>query len=205
METTSPVNLSIGDIITKGATIGLRNALPLIGATILWLLTLWIPYLNVGTTIGLVSSVVAMSKGGSMSVTEIFDGKYRKYMGEFFLLTGLRQLGIFAGIIFLFVPGIVIAISWSQAVYLLIDKKMNPVEALKVSNDITYGHKWTMFLGIFFLVIIYQVIAVLIMFSLFMSNPVVGGIMLFLLIMLFLPIIFGAAAHIYSVLSQKIS
>src|SRR5437899_733452 len=137
MEETNTINLTIGDIIGKGIKIGLKNALPLIGATILWLLTIWIPYLNVGTTIGLISSVVAMSKGGTMSVTEIFDGKYRRYMGEFFLLMGIKQMGTFMGFLFFVFPGIVISISWSQSIYLLIDKKLNPMEALKVSNDMT--------------------------------------------------------------------
>ena len=47
--------------------------------------------------------------------------------------------------LFLFVPGIVLAIAWSLSVYFLIEKSMNPIQAIKASNDATYGSKWTIF------------------------------------------------------------
>ena len=77
--------------------------------------------------------------------TYIFDSKYRKYMGEFFILMGLMYMAIWTASIFLIIPGIVISLAWSQALYLLFDKKLNPIDALKESNEKTYGHKWTLF------------------------------------------------------------
>ncbi len=205
MEETTTINLTIGDIIGKGIKIGLKNALPLIGATILWMLTIWIPYLNVGTTIGLISAVVAMSKGSTMSATEIFDGKYRRYMGEFFLLMGIKQMGTFMGFLFFLFPGIVISISWSQSVYLLIDKKLNPMEALKVSNDITYGHKWTIFFGMFLLALVYELVLGILAFITMKISMIVCAIVILILALLFIPIIFGALAHIYGTLSKNIA
>jgi uncharacterized membrane protein len=197
METTVRT-LTVGGIIGGGFKTGLKNAPSIIGAAVLWLLTIWIPYINVGTTIGMVSIVVAMSKGGIVSPLEIFDGKYRRYMGEFFILAGLRQLGIFFGLIFLIFPAIVIAIAWSQAFYLLIDRRLNPIECLKTSNDLTYGHKWTIFGGLFLLGLCYAVITAILMAvtgSDFMS---VGSILIrLLLLLLFFPVMLGAWAHIY--------
>ena len=37
----------------EGIGLGIKNAVSMLGATVLWLLTIWIPYLNVGTTISM--------------------------------------------------------------------------------------------------------------------------------------------------------
>ena len=42
-------------------------------------------------------------------------------------------------------PGIVLSLAWSLSYYFLIEKGKNPMEAIKASNDATYGSKWTMF------------------------------------------------------------
>ena len=47
--------------------------------------------------------------------------------------------------LFMFVPGIVLSLAWSLAYYFLIEKGKNPIEAIRASNDATYGSKWTMF------------------------------------------------------------
>jgi hypothetical protein len=83
-------NLSLGGIITQGIKLGIFNIISIFIATILWALTIWIPYLNVGTTIGLLSMPIGISKGNIMSPTEIFNPKYRQYMGEYFIFIGLK-------------------------------------------------------------------------------------------------------------------
>jgi hypothetical protein len=82
-------------------------------------------------------------------VTEIFDPKYRKYMGEFFLTSGLIGMGIGVGLVFFIIPGIVIALAWSLAILLVVDKGKNPTEAITMSNNCTYGYKKKIF-GIYF-------------------------------------------------------
>src|SRR4051812_5987849 len=103
--------LTVGGIIQNGALTGLKNAASLLGAVALWVLTLWIPYLNVGTTIGLLGLVAAMSKGEVISPTEIFRADYRKQMGEFFLVQAFLSIGVLIGLGFLAIPGLVIALS----------------------------------------------------------------------------------------------
>jgi hypothetical protein len=122
--------MNVSDVVRNGIAIGLKNALSLIGATILWLLTCWIPYLNVGTTIALVTMPVALSKGEVISPMEIFNAKYRESMGEFFLLISFQSLGIMIGYLFMGIPGIVMSLSWLLAPMLLVDKGMNPMQAL---------------------------------------------------------------------------
>ena len=67
------------------------------------------------------------------------------------------------GFIFLYVPGIILGIAWSQATILLIDKNLGPMEAMKISNKITYGEKWSMFGGMFSIIIcLYLIFGILI-------------------------------------------
>lgn len=138
--------LSFQTIFADGFTIGIANLASLLGAVVLYLLTIWIPYINVGTTIALSTIPVELSKGHVISPLFIFDGRYRKYMGEYFNLLGLKMMSLYPAFMFLIVPGIIISISWSQALYLMIDKEMSPTDALLASNKMTYGYKWDIFL-----------------------------------------------------------
>src|SRR5204862_297050 len=122
-------SLTVGGIIENGLSTGLKNVTALLGAVALWVVTLWIPYLNVGTTIGLLGLVAAMSKGERISPTEIFKPHYRERMGEFFLVVAFLFVGVLVGTMFVGIPGLVIALSWSQAALLVIDQGLNPAEA----------------------------------------------------------------------------
>ena len=133
-------------VISEGIQIGLKNFASIFVAVLLWLITIWVPYINVGTTIAILSLPVALSKGeGILSPLFIFESKYRRYMGEFFTLIGLMWLSIFPALMFGIVPGIIIGIGWSLAIYILIDKGVAPGEALVQSNKATYSYKWTIF------------------------------------------------------------
>ena len=196
--------LTVGDIITNAIQIGLRNMANLVGAVILWLVTIWIPYLNVGTTIGIYNLVLAMSRDEPFTPTDIFDPKYRKYMGEFFLLMGFMGFGVLIGLYFFIIPGLVISIAWGLAIYIMFDKDTSPLEAIKLSNEITYGEKWTIFLGTFALVIVLYV-ALAIVYWIFSEITVILG---FLVILggyvAIICIVLGAYAYIYRILSQKL-
>ena len=164
----------------------------MLGALILWILTCWVPYINVGTTIALYTIPIELSKGKVISPLFIFDGKYRQYMGEFFTLIGLMLMSLIPAFLFMVVPGIIISIGWSLAFFLLIDKGMAPGEALVQSNKATYGYKWTIF-GVFFLISLAMLILQFI-FGLLGSF----GVILYLIAVLCLCIIeYGCLAVIY--------
>lgn len=197
--------LNVGDLITNAIQIGLKNLVNLVAAVVLWLFTIWIPYLNVGTTIGIYNLVLAMSRDEPFSPTEIFDPKYRKYMGEFFLLMGFMAFGVLIGYTFFVIPGLVIAIAWGLAIYIMFDKGVSPLEAIKLSNEITYGEKWTIFLGTFGLVIVLYVA----LYIVFWIVSKILGVLAFLVVLAgyvaVISILLGAYAYIYRVLSQKLS
>lgn len=62
--------------------IGVKNLVPIVLSVLLWLVTVWIPYVNVGTTIALATLPVKLSKGEMISPMFIFDSEYRHCMGE---------------------------------------------------------------------------------------------------------------------------
>ncbi len=133
--------------------IGVKNAPSIIGCVVLWLLTIWVPYINVGTTIAINMLPIELAKGGVISPLSIFDAKYRKYMGEFLITVGLMIIPIFIATLFMIVPGIVLSIAWSLAYYFLFEKRKNPMQAIMASNEATYGSKWTMFFVVLVFVI----------------------------------------------------
>lgn len=137
--------LDFGETLKDSVAIGVKNAPSVIAAVALWLITIWIPYLNVGTTIAITLLPTQLTKGEIVNPLGIFDSKYRRYMGEFFITMGLMIFPIFIGVLFMVIPGIVLSIAWTLSYYFLIEKGKNPIQAIKASNDATYGSKWTMF------------------------------------------------------------
>lgn len=59
--------ITVAGVISEGIGLGIKNAISMLGATILWLLTIWIPYLNVGTTIAMTTIPIELSKGRVIS------------------------------------------------------------------------------------------------------------------------------------------
>ncbi|PXZ44969.1 MULTISPECIES: hypothetical protein [Sanguibacteroides] len=184
--------ITVFGVLREGVGIGLKNTLSLIAAVFLWILTIWIPYLNVGTTIAIMTIPVALSKGEMISPLFIFEAKYRKYMGEFFTLIGLMSLAIIPALFFVVIPGIVISIGWSLAVYILLDKGVAPGEAMIRSNQATYGYKWTIF-GIHFVL----GLAFYILLVVFAFIPFIGGILAFILFLIYMVTLLGCIAVIY--------
>ena len=201
--------LTVIATIKDGIAIGTKNIGPILVNVFLWAVTVWIPYLNVGTTIGLMVGIVSKaSRGEVIPMTEIFDPKYRKYMGEYFLTSGLIGIGVGVGTVFGIIPGIVISLAWSMAILLVVDKGKNPTEALTLSNNCTYGHKWKMF-GVYFLTSLAFMIVMMILFGIGQAtgNSGVMGFMTFLVFLLSIFLLFvfiGLQASIYKQLTDGV-
>ena len=195
------VRFEIIETIKEGISLGVKNIGPVIVNALLWFVTVWIPYLNVGTTIGLFVGVVSkLSKGEPLSETEIFNPVYRKYMGEFFLTAGLLHVGVIIGLCFFIIPGLIIGIAWCLALLILIDKGKNPMEAISLSNQCTYGYKWRIFAIQFILALVIGGINLL--FGLF---PFFIHMILMIAVLLFAIFIdIGIKASIYRQLTQNI-
>jgi uncharacterized membrane protein len=186
--------LKVFELIKAGIDTGLKNIVPILVNTLLWLVTIWIPYINIGTTIGMIAGItVKAGRGEPISLTEIFNPQYRKYMGEFFLTSGLIGIGVATGCALFIIPGCVIAIAWSLALPLVVDGGKNPTEAISLSNKLTYGNKGTIFLAnlaMGLIIIIAGIILSLI--------PAVGLFLTFLVLAVSVFVFIGMAAHVYT-------
>ena len=94
--------------------------------------------------IGLIKISLAFADGQKSVLPDLFSGKdlYLKYVGG----TILYGLIVFGGILLLIVPGIIWSIQFFFYSYLIVEKGLGPVEALKASSAMTKGHKWELFL-----------------------------------------------------------
>ncbi|MDR2928047.1 MAG: hypothetical protein LBV41_07605 [Cytophagaceae bacterium] len=193
--------ISIGTVFSEGIANGLKNFPSLLGAVILWLLTILIPYINVGTTIAISTIPLMLSKGEVINPLFIFNKRYHRYMGEYFLTNGLRFTVILMLMpTFIFtIPAIVIGMAWSMATLLVLDKGLNATEALRVSNKITYGNKWTIFLIYFLLVV-----GAFILGGILSLIPFIGTPLAICVFIAFMPVVLACEGVIYGMLSKDV-
>ncbi len=163
--TSSPAKLNFGETLKDAIAIGTKNVVSVILAVFLWLATIWIPYLNVGTTIAISLIPTELAKGNVINPLFIFQSKYRRYMGEYILTYALIAMGIGIGMLFCFIPAIVIGLSWSLSIYFLIERGLNPMQAIQASSNAMYGNKLIAFglnfvLGIILFIINFIILSI---------------------------------------------
>ena len=190
--------ITVMGVLSEGMSLGIKNAVSLLVATVLWIVTIWIPYLNVGTTIAMTTIPIELSKGKVISPVFIFDSKYRKYMGEYFTLIGLMAMAVIPALFFMIVPAIVISLGWSLAIYIFLDKGVAPGEAMVQSNKATYGYKWTIFGVQFILGLAYSILSFI-----FGLIPLLGILLVLCLIIAYVIISMGCSAVIYRNLTAE--
>lgn len=194
--------LEVFPVIKEGVGLAMVNYLSIVAAAALYVLTIWIPYLNVGTTIAMNSLPAEMAKGSIINPLFIFESRFRRRMGEFFIMEAIMLMAITIGMFFGFFPGIVLAYSWSLATILFVDKERGALESLRESNELTYGNKWRIF-GIEILLSIILCVAVSIVSFVFgLIDLSWLAMLLNLIIVLFaIPCLLGVTAVIYSKLT----
>lgn len=189
--------LNFSDIVGFAITNGLKNSISIIIALFLFLITCWIPYLNVGAFIAIANMPIILSKGKLISPTFIFDSKYRRQMGDYFIYIGISGMAILFAYPFTFgVASIILSFSWTLAPMLILDKGMNPIEALNLSNKYMRGHRRTTFLAILCIYLVLPVLVAMVGFG----NPILAGFLGFILLLTILPIHLSALAYIYKTL-----
>jgi hypothetical protein len=201
MSTSEP--LSIIGIVRNGIELGIRNFFPLLGAVFLWAITFWIPYINVGTTIGIKLITAKAARGEEFSAFDIFEASNRKPMPEFFLTWGLELLVVFPAYFMLLIPAIVLSVAFSQATFLTLDKGYDPIQSLTKSNEITYGKKWTIFLGEFLLLLAIIIVIAVVGSIAGLIHMYLQYFLVFILLLLTVPAFLSARGYIYDTLTKE--
>lgn len=92
-----------------------------------------------------------IARNEDAQISNLFDGfsNFGNALGTYLLM----MLAIVIGFIFFIIPGFILALGLSQAMYLLVDdNKLGPVDALKESWEMMKGHKTDYFvLGLRFI------------------------------------------------------
>ena len=95
-------------------------------------------------TLGVTKIGLKVYSGEKFDISEMF-GSYR-WLLKYFLASLLYLLAVLVGLILLIVPGIILMVRMSFYVYLIVDKQMGPVEAIKESMRLTKGNVFNLFL-----------------------------------------------------------
>ena len=111
---------------------------------------------------------------------------------------GFISIGTMAAAAFMLLPALIIAITWSFAIYFLIDKHVSPLKALLLSYDATYGNKWRIFfLGLLCAIVIGLVCGLL------GAIPKVGPVLAAIAVILAIVIMVAIDGVMYDFFSQK--
>jgi uncharacterized membrane protein len=91
-----------------------------------------------------------------------------KYLGASILL----GLAIGIGIILLIVPGIIFALMYMFATFVVIDRELGPIKALEESSRLTRGHRWKLLGFLLMLVLVNLLGLIALVVGLLVSIPV---------------------------------
>jgi len=129
----------------------------------------WI--LEVTLSLGLIRVSLDLADGLKGKFTTLFS--CTSFFIKYLIAQILYNLIVLGGLILLVIPGIIWAIKFQFFAYLIVDKRLGPIQALKKSSQITKGSKWDLFLlGILFFFI--NLLGVLLLFvGLFFTVPIV--------------------------------
>lgn len=134
-------------------------------------------YILLNVLIFIVNAIISM---GLIKISlEFIDKKkpkfsnlfYVKPLVNFILGTIIRGLITFIGFILFIVPGIIFSIRFQYVTYLIIDKNLSAVDAVKKSWNMTRGNTWNLFFFAILLFLANILGAMLILLGLFITIP----------------------------------
>ena len=104
-----------------------------------------------------VRAAIGSLNGAPVAPKEVLNTSLR-YILPLLGLAIIVAIGVFLGMIFLLIPGIIISILWSVAAPALVAEKRGVFASLQRSRDLTRGHRW----AIFGLMVIYVIASLIV-------------------------------------------
>jgi uncharacterized membrane protein len=93
---------------------------------------------------------------------------------KFFATSVLASLAVGIGLLLLIVPGLIAMVLFMFSTFLVIDRGLGPIEALKVSMEMTRGNRWPLFGFILLCMLIIFVGVLALGVGLLVAIPIVG-------------------------------
>jgi uncharacterized membrane protein len=177
--------MGVGDFLNFGFENAKKHFARFFGAILLCIVALGILALigfSISSTIGVLFMIVgsaAAALGFMQNILylargESFDFKafipqptmYLNYLIAYVLVSLIVGIGLLLFII----PGLILAVMLNLTLYLVIDKKMGPIEAIKESIARTKGHKGDIFWGLIISNIVGELLSIFVI-TLFFTIP----------------------------------
>lgn len=172
---------TIVDGIPGKIQVATREAAPLISS----LAGLLGAAIGLVTIIGWTKVTLRFVDGEQPSHADLYQ--HHPLLFKYFLVTVLYVLSMIAGMLLFIIPGILAAVRYSMSSYLVVDRGMGPLEAMRKSAEMTRGVRWSLFVAGFVLV----------------GILVLGAMALFIGLLWAFPTAVVAAAFIYRRLSPR--
>lgn len=119
---------------------GIREEVPILSG--LLSLALWL--ISMLVSLGAIKISLKIVDKKNAEIADLFNG-YDQLL-NFVIASIIYAILVGIGLILLVVPGVIFGIKYHFYSYLIVDKHLGPLEALKRSGDITKGSKWNLFL-----------------------------------------------------------
>ncbi len=119
--------------------------------------------------IGVITIALRLLGGQSVKYTDMFNGY--PLVWQFLIATIVGSVLVVVGLIVFIIPGIYIALRLSQACFLVIDQKLQGIDALKKSWAMTQGHAMQLLLLAIAFALINMVGAVALLIGLLVTIP----------------------------------
>lgn len=101
--------------------------------------------LNLFLSLGLIRVCMRLTDNEGATLSDLFGATGRQVF-SLFVASVIDVILMTIGLVLLIVPGIIVALRLSMAQFLIVDKALGPIEALRQSWAMTEGSAWNLFL-----------------------------------------------------------
>lgn len=126
--------------------------------------------INTTVTVGLINVYLKLHQTNSADYPDLYSKLH--LVGKMILVNLLYGLITTVGLILLIVPGLIWALKYMFFPFLIVDKNLNPMEAIKASGRLTKGHYWQLLLLVLSMGLLNTLGALLIFVGLLFTIPI---------------------------------
>ncbi|HLD25870.1 MAG TPA: hypothetical protein VJC05_02410 [Candidatus Andersenbacteria bacterium] len=164
--------LLAGMILTTGAASFVFGSIQdaLSGEPLAWIAAFVNFVVQLGLELGMMAVALRLIDHQLIAYKDLFS-RYGQ-LGNFFVASFVGGLATVAGLIVFIVPGIYIALRFSQAGYIIVDRKLKGIEALKASWQLTRGTTLQLFFFFLTLIVLNTLGTLLLLIGLLVTLPV---------------------------------